>query len=482
MKSETKTSQPPAHDGSLKKVLGAVDAYALGIGSMVGFGWVVLTGGWIRDAGTFGAAIAMIIGGIIMAVVGLAYAELTSAMPRAGGEHNYLLRGMGARWSFVGSWGITGGYVTIVAFEAVALPRTVEYIFPGMSQISLWTIAGSEVHLTWALVGALAAVVITGINIIGIKQAGITQTFVVLFLLIVGLLLIFGSFTGGEASNMDPWFTGPSGLLTVLIVVPFLYVGFDVIPQTAEELNLHPRRIGKLIVVSVLIATVWYVMTILTVSSSMPGDLLANTNLATADAMGALFNSDFMAKVLLAGGIAGILTSWNSLLIGASRLAYAMGRTGMLPRWFGTLNPRFGTPVNALLFIGGLSILAPFFGPGMLGWLVSSGSPSIVIAYLLVSIVFVLLRYRDKDMNRPFRVGRGGSGVAVGYLAIVLCIGLLALYVPGMPADIGPVPYLLFGLWWLLGLFFLIRIPRGIKPGPNAEEDLLRRQSQRHSV
>ncbi len=123
-------------------------------------------------------------------------------------------------------------------------------------------------------------------------------------------------------------------------------------------------------------------MTILTTSVAMSADELAEADIATADAFGGvLFGSDFMAKLLIAGGIAGILTSWNSLLLGASRLMYSMARSGMLPAWFGKLHPKFRTPANALLFIGGLSFIAPpFLGEAMLVWLVDSGSPSIVIA------------------------------------------------------------------------------------------------------
>ncbi|MBM6588477.1 APC family permease [Brevibacterium sp. RIT 803] len=458
----------------LKKALGVFDSYALGFGAMIGFGWVVLTSDWISGGGTLGAVIAMIIGGLIMAVVGLIYAELTAAMPKVGGEHHYLLRGMGARWSFLGSWGITGGYITIVAFEAVALPRTVEYIVPNLDHIRLWEIFGSEVHLTWALVGSVAAIVITWINIVGVRSAGIVQTFVVVFLVIVGLLMVFGASTNGTVENMQPFFTDTSGLFTVLIVVPFLFVGFDVIPQASEELRMSPRRIGILIVTSVLIATAWYVMTILTTSSAMPIDVLLSSDLATADAMGTLYNSGIMANVLIAGGIAGILTSWIALLLGASRLLLAMGQSGMLPKWFGKIHPKYGTPVNALMFIGALSFIAPFFGEGMLGWLVDSGSPSIVITYLLVSVVFVKLRVKEPTMDRPFLAGGRKGGIPLGVLAIVLCAGLVALYIPGMPASISPMAYVLFCCWWILGLFFVVRIPRGIRAGTDAEHRLLK--------
>lgn len=478
------TAKNHSAEPGLKKVLGRWDALAIGVGAMIGFGWVVLTGDWITTAGPIGAALAMLVGGAIMAVVGLTYAELVAAMPKAGGEHNYLLRAMGARWSFAGSWAIVGGYITIVAFEAVALPKSVLYLFPDLSHIKLWEIAGSEVYLTWALVGVAGAVAITWINIRGIKTAGVVQTFVVIFLFVIGAMLLAGAFSGGQSTNMEPFFeNGVAGFFGVMIVVPFMFVGFDVIPQSAEECDIAPRKIGKYVVVSVLIATAWYVGIILATSSGMGASALAGSELATADAMGALFNSGIMAKVLIAGGIAGILTSWNSLLMGASRLMYAMASSGMLPRWFAYLHPKYRTPSHALLFIGGLSVLAPFFGSAMLGWLVDSGSPSIVIAYLLVGVAFLILRQREPQMPRPLRVGGAGNGgKVIGVLSVVFCAGLISLYLPGMPAAIAWQPWLLFAAWWVLGTGFLLRVPRGVAPGEFAEEELLQKLSIRQQA
>lgn len=470
---------PPAP--SLRKVLGRFDVLALGFGAMIGFGWVVLTGGWLESAGTMGATLAMLVGGIIMAVVGLAYAELCAAMPKAGGEHNYIMRAMGPRPSFIGSWGIIGGYITIVAFEAVALPRTVEYIVPNLSHVKLWTVAGFDVHLTWALVGALAAVVVTWINIRGVKQASVVQTFVVLFLLAIGLVMILGSFTGGEVANMEPLFNGGiNGFFAVLVVVPFLFVGFDVIPQSAEEVNIPARQIGKLVVVSVVLATIWYVMVVLTTSSAMPVGDLAAADIATADAVGAMFGSTIMANVLIAGGIAGILTSWNSLLLGASRLMFSLARAGMLPALFGRLHPKYHTPHNALLFIGALSFLAPFFGVEMLIWLVDSGAPSIVLAYTLVAVSFLVLRRREPNMDRPLRIGGAGNGgLAIGVAAAFFGVALFSLYMPGMPAQLGVEPWILFGLWWVVGLALFLRVPAGIAAGPDAEKQVVQRVRER---
>src|SRR5690606_7456940 len=310
--------------------------------------------------------------------------------------------------------------------EAVALPETMLYLAPDMLAGRLWSVAGSDVYATWVLVGVVGAVVITWINYIGIRPASVVQTIAVAFLLVVALVLLTGAFVGGEAAHLEPWFAGGlAGFVSVLVATPFLFVGFDVIPQSAEEINLPQRQVGKLLVLSVLMAAAFYVVVVLSVSSSMPHAELAAAELATADGMTALWNSPAMGTLLILGGIAGILTSWNGFLIGASRIIYAMAESGMLPRWFAYVHPRYRTPSHAVLVVGGLSVLSPLFGEQMLGWLVDAGGVNIVIAFLLVSISFLVLRRREPDMPRPFRVP---AGPVIGWAAAVLSLGLAVLY------------------------------------------------------
>lgn len=462
------TEQGP--DGFIR-TLGRWDVLAVAFGAMIGFGWIVLTGGFLEGAGTLGAALAFVIGGVVVALVGLTYAELVSAMPHVGGEHNYVLRALGSRAAFVTSWALVLGYVSVVAFEAVALPQTMLYLFPDMLVGRLWTVADYDVYASWVAIGVVAAVVMTALNYVGVRPAAVFQTVAVLFLLAVGLALVVGSFVGGDTENMQPLFTGgTAGLITVLVATPFLFVGFDVIPQSAEEINMSYRRIGQLLLVSVALAVGWYVMIMLTVGSSLPAGELAASNLAAADGMAALWGSELMGDVLVIGGIAGILTSWNGFLIGASRLLYALGQSGMVPSWFGRLHPRFRTPGNALLFIGALSVIAPFFGRQTLVWMVDAGGLSITIAYIMVAVSFVVLRRREPDMSRPFRAP---GGQATGVLAAVLAIGLGVLFLPGMPAAlVWPYEWLILVAWWALGLLFLLRLP-AVGPGPDAEVRIL---------
>jgi basic amino acid/polyamine antiporter, APA family len=458
-----------AEDG-LVRVLGRADTFAVGFGAMIGFGWVVLVGGWLTDAGPLGATLAFLGGGLVMVLVGLTYAELVSAMPKAGGEHHYVLRALGSRWAFVASWAITLGYVSVVAFEAVALPQTALYLVPELNAGLLWTVAGYDVHATWALVGIGGTVLVTAVNYIGIRPASFLQVIAVAFLVGVAVVLLTGAALGGDGANLRPWMDGGlAGFVGVLVATPFLFVGFDVIPQSAEEIKIPHRQIGALLVISVLTATAFYIAIIIGVGTALPRGELAASELAAADGMAALWNSPAMGTVLVLGGVAGILTSWNGFLIGASRLMYAMSDSGMLPRWFAHLHPRYRTPTRALLFIGVLSALAPLFGEQMLVWLVDAGGVNIVVAFFLVAVSFLVLRRREPDMPRPFRTGFGRT---IGALAALASLGLAVLYLPGMPAAlIWPAEWIIVGVWWAIGLYFLVRLPK-VAPGPEAHREL----------
>ncbi|MDF2968586.1 MAG: yhdG 2 [Nocardioidaceae bacterium] len=458
-------------DTKFTRVLGRWDVLAVAFGAMIGFGWIVLTGGFLQDAGTLGAVLAFAIGGVIMSLVGLTYAELVAAMPTAGGEHNYVLRGLGSRPAFITSWSLVFGYVSVVAFEAVALPQTLLYLAPDMLAGRLWTVADYDVYASWAAVGIAGAVGITLLNYVGIRPAAVFQGLAVLFLLGVGALLVIGSAIGGSSEHLQPLFAGGvGGIIAVLVAVPFLFVGFDVIPQSAEEINLPFKLIGKLVVVSVISAAVFYMIVMFTVGSALPKAELAKSDLSAADGMAALWDSQTFGDILVLGGVAGILTSWNGFLLGASRLLYAMATSGMVPRWFAKLHPKYRTPSNAILFIGGLSVLSPLFGEQMLVWLVDAGGISIVVAFFLVAVTFLLLRQKEPDMERPFRVS---SGRAVGALAAVLSLGLAVLYLPGMPAAlIWPYEWIILGVWWLAGVVLVLRLPN-IGAGHDAEERLV---------
>ncbi len=208
-------------------------------------------------------------------------------------------------------------------------------------------------------------------------------------------------------------------------------------------------------IVSVILAAAWYILIIIGVGAGLGQQALQNTDLATADAMGNLFGSELFANILVLGGVAGILTSWNGFMIGGSRIIYAMAESGMLPQWLGRIHPRYRTPANAVLLIGALSVVAPFFGRSALVWLVDAGGLGIVIAYFMVAIAFLVLRRKEPEMDRPFRAGRGPT---IGIVAAVLSLGIAIQYLPGMPAGLITPEWIIVGIWTVVGLIFAIRM------------------------
>jgi basic amino acid/polyamine antiporter, APA family len=370
----------------LLKILGNKDVLALAFGAMIGWGWVVTSGLWITEAGSLGAIVAFLIGGILVVFVGLTYAELASAIPLAGGELSYTFKAMGRVASFITTWAIILGYVSVVAFEAVALPTVFEYIVPNYSQGYLYTIADWDVTITWAGVGIVGSILIAWINYRGIKLTSIISVILSTLIIVAGFMLITGSTFGGNFENMQPLVeTGMTGILTVIIMTPFMFVGFDVIPQAAEEINLPQRKIGQLLIISVILAVIWYIAIIFGVSRILNPEELSQSNLVTADAMTKAFgNSKLMGNVLVLGGIGGILTSWIGFYVGGSRAIYALANAGMLPKPLGKLHPKYKTPYRAILLIALLSTAAPLLGRPALVWLVNAGGLGLVVAWLMV--------------------------------------------------------------------------------------------------
>lgn len=421
----------------LKKSLGTLDIIALAFGAMVGWGWVVLAGGWILSAGTWGAMLAFLIGGLAVILIGVTYAELAASMPITGGEHTYTHRALGVNVSFICSWSILFGYFSVVAFEAVALPTVVEYFIPNYNQGYLWTIAGWDVYATWVGVGMLGSVIVTWLNIRGMEVSAWFQKTAVLGILFVGTLLFIGAVMfnpeGSNSVQAPAFIGGIGGMMAVIVMVPFMFVGFDVIPQAAEEIDLTRPNIGKFLILSIVVAVMWYVGIAWSVGTTLPLLQAENSTLATADAMTNAWHGKWAGILLVIGGVLGILSSWNAFLIGGSRLLYAMSKARMLPAFLSKLHPKYKTPSNAILLIGGLATLAPLFGRKMLVWIVDAGGFGIVIAYTCVAISFLVLRYREPDMVRPFRIP---AGKLVGMVTIALSFGILMLYMPGMPSAL----------------------------------------------
>mgnify|MGYP001340945072 FL=1 len=441
------------------KVLKTPEVIALGFGAMIGWSWVLLTGVWLTAAGTIGTLIAFCVGGLAVTLIGLTYSELASAMPKAGGEHIYTERALGSRWSFVCTWALLFSYVNVCMFEAVALPTAVEYLYPEIRLGTLWNVLDSDVDLGFILIGIGATALVTWVNYLGIRTAALLQAVVTAFIVITGILLISGAITFGDASNAQPWIATPvSGILIVLIMVPSMLIGFDVIPQSAEEIDLPPNKIGRLLIFSVACAVAWYILIAMAVGFGLSADALSTAKMATADAATALWSGSWAGSLLVLGGIGGILTSWNAFIVGASRVLFALAESGHVPKIFAKLHPKYKTPYIGILAIGALTMVAPLFGRTILVWLVNSGSFAVTVAFVFVAISFLVLRKKEPDMPRPFKVSYPNL---VGYGGVLMSLGLLSAFFPWSASALAwPEEWMTILVWSILGAALLLRYER----------------------
>jgi amino acid transporter len=438
---------------TLKRAMNFRDVLALGFGSIIGWGWIMLVGDWISLAGVGGAIVAFLAGTVLCIFVGLTYAELTPALPLAGGELAFSYRGLGYIPSWITGWMLTFAYVGVAAFEGPALASAIDYLFQIPRFGYLWTVAGFDVYLSWALVGVIGAVVLTVLNYVGIRSAAIFQTFATGGLAIGGIAFFFGSVMNGNVSNISSIFTTTKGLVAVVLMVPLMFVGFDVIPQSAEEMNIPLSEIAKTLILSICLAAAWYILVIINVAVTAPPSVRDSASIAAADSFAYAMGNPVFGKLLILVGLCGILTSWNAFIVGATRVLFAMSRAKMLPAAFGKVHPTYGTPTSAILVVGLITSLSPLFGRPVLVWIVDASGFGTVIAYFMVAVSFLALRRKEPDLARPYKVK---NGPLVGCLAVAVSAFFLYLYLPIGPGALLPVEWAMVLAWVALGVVFFI--------------------------
>lgn len=450
-------------------VLRKKDILMMAFGAMIGWGWVISSGQWIQTGGALGTAIGFIIGGLMIYFVGLTYAELTTAMPKNGGAQHFSYAAFGPIGSFTCSWTLVLSYIGVICFESCSFATIMQYIIPDFLQGYLYTIAGYDVYLSWVIVAVLASVLIIYINLLGIRRAARFQNLLTSIIAGVGLLLVAGSCYTGNAQNLcTQAFVGSefldisSNVMKVAIMTPFFLFGFDIIPQAAEEINVPLKSLGKLMIGSIAMAVIFYAMVVIAIgfvmSPAQVGHSMEATGMVTADAIAIAFSNEAMTKVLIIGGLCGIVTTWNSFLIGGSRILFSMSKAKMLPRSFSKLHHTNETPYVAILFLGVLSVIAPFFGRVMLIWIVDAANFACCLAYSMVILSFLRLRKTQPDMNRPFKVSHGN---VVGRLAFLMAMIMVLLYlIPTTNCSLLWQEWLIVGGWGILGVLMARRAMR----------------------
>lgn len=365
---------------------------ALGLGGLTFYGLGIILGAGIYSvlgaaAGPAGAALwlSFTISGLIALPTALAYAELSTMYPQAGAEFTYLLRAL-PRWPSVGL--VTG---LLVALSGAATCGTVAIAFAGYLRLFVEVPA---MMVAWALIIASA-----GLNIIGVKQSGwVNVAFTLLEAGGLVLFIVVGATTDGFG---EAFMTAPSfGVLSGAALVFFSFLGFENIANLAEEAKQPERDLPRAILLSLGISITLYVLVALAAVALMAPEQLAQTQAPLADA--ARQGSSKVAGAL--GGIALFATANTALvsMLVASRVLFGIAREGQIPKPLAAILPRRKTPWLAILAVAVVgAALVPL---GNVGVVASLSSFASLLAFAWVNVALIVLRYREPDANRPFRI------------------------------------------------------------------------------
>lgn len=440
--------------------MGLFDYFTLGFGSMVGIGWVVCVGDWIGTAGgPLAAIIAFLIGGAILLPVTWAYGEMIASMPVAGGEIAYAYRGFGSKASFYTGWILSFAYVFLCPWEAVAIGTMVSSLFPGLKTMPLYEIMDFKVYLPLLILELIVAFSIAYINYKGVEKATKFQSSVTKVLILCGVAYAFAGVFLGDFSNLQPYmghsiegFGTLGGIIAVLAITPFFVAGFDTIPQGAEESKsgISYHNLGKVLSITPLSGAIFYSAIIFVVSLIMPWKNLINLEYPAIDAIMGI--APFISRLVLIGAICGLLSTLNAFFVASTRLIFSMGRAKLIPAYFGKVDEKYRSPKNAIIFVGIITLIAPFIGTAILVPVMSVGALAFMLAWFFVCISAVRLRKIEPEMKRPFKMP---GGIKTGYIAILITVLMvMVMVVPGSPGAINSVEWATFLTWILLGIVF----------------------------
>ena len=388
---------------TLKRDLTALDVTVLGIGVIIGAGIFVLTGNAAATEAGPGIVLSFVLAGVVCALAALCYAELAAMVPVAGSAYTFSYATLGELVAFVIGWDLALEFIVGASAVAVGwsayLNSTLEQIFGVTLPASISgppAAEGGVINLpAIAIVVAVAYLLVRGIRITAKANTAITA-------FIIGVLLIVIVVGGSEveSTNWTPFLPfGWDGIVGGAAVVFFAYIGFDIVATTAEETRNPQRDMPIGILASLAVVTVLYFLVAGVVTGMLPYDELGGAA-PLADAFDAV-DRPWAASIVYAGALVALTNTVLILILGQSRVGFAMARDRLFPPAHARTHPRYGTPARLTIIIAVcVSILAGLTTIDTLADLVNIGT---LFAFVLVAIGVILLRRADPDRTRPFR-------------------------------------------------------------------------------
>ena len=464
---EQSIAQTDEPDHRLKKDLSALDLTVFGVGVTIGGGLFVLTGQAAASYAGPAISLSFVIAAVACGLAALCYAEFASTVPVAGSAYTFSYATAGELVAWIIGWDLILEFVIGAAAVAAGWSEYLQAVLAGTALEIPASIASTDGGFL-NLPAGLLVLVLTGILIVGIKLSSRVNLVAVAVKAGVALLFVVAGLFYIKSSNLSPFVPpaqpvegtgggfmdvplvqslfgleqlafGWGGVVTAAAIVFFAFIGFDVVATTAEETRNPKRDVPLGILGSLAICTTLYFAVSIVLTGMQDYRNIDPNDAAPLSTAFTNVGLEAMARVIGIGAAVGIIVVVMILLLGQTRVAFAMARDGLLPPVFAKVHPTYRTPYVVTATVGVfVAIIASFFGIAELAELVNIGT---LFAFLLVSIGVVVLRRTRPDLPRAFRTP---LVPLVPILAVVICAYLML--------NLSGETWVRFLLWMAIGL------------------------------
>ena len=457
-----------------KKKLNPMDVWAIAFGCIIGWGAFINPGEkFLPNSGVLGTAIAIAIGAVIMIVISISYAYMIRKHPKAGGEFIFAKQCFGRIPAYICGWFLIAAYLSNVPLNSTALGLVVDGLAPGALHFGFsYVIAGNTIYLGEILLACGVLILFAVINMLGTKKAGIVQTILAVLLAVTVIILVIATIASPLTSwdNIGPlwgYFKLPEGyepkvgfsgvmsaILATLAIAPWAFVGFETIPQAAEEFKFSFKKVIFIMVIAILFGTFVYIgnNTITALVIKNWPDYIANGGrwpllYAAQQILGEIPGSIILGTAVLSAILSGIM----GFYMASSRLIFSMGREGYLPKIFGTVDKKHSVPQVAILFCLIISLVGPFLGRNALSWFVDMASIGTSIGFGFTCLAAFITMKKEKDGNLFTKI-MTILGFAFGCLFVVIQL----IPIGNLGVNFSVPSYIILGVWIVLGVLFYI--------------------------
>ncbi|AFK17812.1 amino acid permease [Haloferax mediterranei ATCC 33500] len=442
----------------LARDLGFLEAYTIGLGTMIGAGIFVLPSIAAEQAGP-ASMISFFAGGLVSLLAALSLSELATGMPKAGGSYYYVNRALGPFFGSIVGWGMWAGLTFASAFYMIGFGQ---YLLPGLGKYVGFLAGWGQIGITVAAL--VMAAILTGVNYYGVKETGSLQNVIVLTL--VGLIVAFlslGIISGPTIQEFNP--NGWPAVAATIGTVYVTFIGFEVIATSAEEIKNPSRNLPLAMIASVVTPTLMYVGVMFVSTGTLSIDVLTASPIPVAD-VATEFMGSIGALAMIVGAVLATVSSANASILSAARVNFAMGRDRILVNWLNEVHERFRTPYRAITATGIITLVLIAIGVGI-GTLAEVASFMYLVTYALVHVTVVVLRRANPETYDPaFQIPSALYPIvpvvgmvaclavlvqmSVEFVPTIVAVGSVDLVLPVTPTPVGAIGTVLiaFGVVW----------------------------------